>query len=59
LTAVFDAEIFWLASKPLVAGAELALRTVSVRVQAIRHRVDAATLEPRLAVRIEANESRA
>ncbi len=36
LTAVFDAEIFWLASKPLVAGTELtmqfALRSVNVRV---------------------------
>ena len=60
LTAVFDAEIFWLASKPLVAGAELtmqlALRTVSVRVQAIRHRIDTATLEPQLVTRIEGNE---
>ena len=60
LTAVFDAEIFWLSPKPLVAGVALAmqfaLRTVSVRVQAIRHRVDAVTLEPQLATRIEANE---
>jgi len=60
LTPVFDADIFWLASKPLVAGAELsmqfALRTVSVRVQAIRYRVAATTLEQQLATRVEANE---
>jgi bifunctional enzyme CysN/CysC len=60
LTAVFDAEIFWLSPKALVAGAELtmhlALRAVSVRVQAIRHRVDAAALELRPATRIEAND---
>jgi bifunctional enzyme CysN/CysC len=60
LTAVFDAEIFWVAQKPLVAGAELtmqlALRTVSVRVQAIRHRIDAMTLLPQLATEIGANE---
>jgi bifunctional enzyme CysN/CysC len=60
LTAVFDAEIFWLSPKPLLAGVELAmqvaLRTVSVRVQAIRHRIDTVTLEPQLATRVEANE---
>jgi bifunctional enzyme CysN/CysC len=60
LTPVFDAEIFWLASKPLVAGVELtmqfALRTVNVRVQAIRHRTDPATLEPQLVTSVEANE---
>ena len=60
LTAVFDAEIFWFSLEPLVAGMELtmqcALRTVRVRVQSIRHRVDATKLEPQLATRIEANE---
>jgi bifunctional enzyme CysN/CysC len=60
LTAVFDAEIFWLGSRPLVAGAELAmqlaLRTVRVRVQAIRHRIDPATLEAQLATHINTNE---
>ncbi len=60
LTPVFDAEIFWLASKPLVAGVELsmqfALRSVNVRVQAIRHRTDPATLEPQLVSCVEANE---
>jgi bifunctional enzyme CysN/CysC len=60
LTPVFDAEIFWLASKPLVAGVELtmqlALRSVNVRVQAIRHRIDPATLEAQLTASIDANE---
>ena len=48
LTAVFDAEIFWLASQPLVAGRELMMhagtRTVGVRVQSIHHRIDLLTL---------------
>ncbi|HKE41455.1 MAG TPA: adenylyl-sulfate kinase [Casimicrobiaceae bacterium] len=60
LTAVFDAEIFWLASQPLVAGRELtmhaAARTVGVRVQSIHHRIDLLTLERRPASQIAATE---
>ncbi len=48
LTAVFDAEIFWLAGTPLLAGRELGVqlgvRSFMVRVQALRHRIDVATL---------------
>jgi bifunctional enzyme CysN/CysC len=60
LTAVFDAEIFWLASQPLVAGCELtmhaATRDVGVRVQSIHHRIDLLTLERRPASQIAATE---
>jgi bifunctional enzyme CysN/CysC len=60
LTAVFDAEIFWLSSSPLVAGRELtmqlAARSAAVRVQAIRHRIDVATLAPEPATAIAAGE---
>jgi bifunctional enzyme CysN/CysC len=59
-TAVFDAEVFWLGGTPLAAGRELTLqiatRTVGVRVQAIRHRVDVGTLEPQPASSIVASE---
>jgi bifunctional enzyme CysN/CysC len=59
-TAVFDAEVFWLGATPLVAGREitlqLATRSVGVRVQAIRHRVDVGTLEPQPASSIVATE---
>jgi bifunctional enzyme CysN/CysC len=60
LTAIFDAEIFWLASTPLVVGRELTLqvatRTVGVRVEALRHRVDIVTLETQPATAIAAAE---
>jgi bifunctional enzyme CysN/CysC len=59
-TAVFDAEVFWLAATPLTPGRELTLqlatRSVGVRVQAIRHRVDVATLELEPATAIAATE---
>ena len=59
-TAVFDAEVFWLGAKPLAPGSELTLqlatRTVGVRTQAIRHRVDVGTLEPQPAATIAATE---
>ena len=59
-TAVFDAEVFWLGATPLVPGRELTLqlatRSAGVRVQAIRHRIDVATLEPRPATAIAATE---
>ena len=59
-TAVFDAEVFWLAATPLTLGRELTLqlatRAVGVRVQAIRHRVDVATLELQPATAIAATE---
>ena len=60
LTAVFDAEIFWLSATPLVPGRELTMqlgpRSAAVRVQAIRHRIDVATLAPELASTIAAGE---
>jgi bifunctional enzyme CysN/CysC len=60
LTAVVDAEIFWLAATPLVAGRELTLqlatRAVGATVQAIRHRIDVATLEQQPAAAIAATE---
>lgn len=60
LTAVFDAEIFWLSATPLVPGRELTMqlgpRSAAVRVQAIRHRIDVATLAPELASSIAAGE---
>jgi len=60
LTAVFDAEIFWLSATPLVPGRELTMqlgtRVAGVRVQAIRHRIDVATLAPELASTIAAGE---
>ncbi|HEY7943877.1 MAG TPA: adenylyl-sulfate kinase [Casimicrobiaceae bacterium] len=60
LTSVFDAEIFWLAAAPLVPGRELTMqlgpRSATVRVQAIRHRIDVATLAPELATAIAAGE---
>ncbi|MGH8798844.1 MAG: GTP-binding protein, partial [Casimicrobiaceae bacterium] len=60
LTAVFDAEIFWLAATPLVPGRELTMqlgpRSAAVRVQAIRHRIDVATLAAELATAIAAGE---
>ncbi|MGH8714977.1 MAG: adenylyl-sulfate kinase [Casimicrobiaceae bacterium] len=60
LTAVFDAEIFWLAATPLVPGRELTMQLGSgstvVRVQAIHHRIDVATLAPELATSIAAGE---
>jgi bifunctional enzyme CysN/CysC len=60
LTDVFDADIFWLASTPLVVGRDLTLqlvtRTVGVGVQTIRHRVDIVTLEPQPATSIGATE---
>lgn len=60
LTAVFDAEIFWLSATPLVPGRELTMqlgpRSLAVRVQAIRHRIDVATLAPELASSIAAGE---
>jgi bifunctional enzyme CysN/CysC len=60
LTAVFDAEIFWLSASRLVAGRELtmqlAARSAAVRVQAIRHRIDVATLAPESATAIAAGE---
>ncbi len=60
LTAVFDAEIFWLSATPLVPGRELTMqlgsRAAAVRVQAIRHRIDMATLAPELASTIAAGE---
>jgi bifunctional enzyme CysN/CysC len=60
LTSVFDAEIFWLAAPPLVPGRELTMqlgpRSATVRVQAIRHRIDVATLAPELATAIAAGE---
>ena len=59
-TAVFDAEVFWLAATPLTLGRELTLqlatRAVGVRAQAIRHRVDVATLELQPATAIAATE---
>jgi bifunctional enzyme CysN/CysC len=59
-TAVFDAEVFWLGATPLTPGRELTLllatRTVGVRVQAIRHRIDVSTLEPQPAAAIAATE---
>ena len=59
-SAVFDAELFWLGATPLVPGRELSLqlatRTAGVRVQAIRHRVDVATLVPQPATAIAAGE---
>lgn len=59
-TAVFDAEVFWLGATPLTPGRELTLqlatRTVGVRVQAIRHRVDVGTLELQPAAAISATE---
>jgi len=59
-TSVFDAEVFWLAATPLTPGRELTLqlatRAVGVRVQAIRHRVDVATLELQPATAIAATE---
>jgi len=59
-TSVFDAEVFWLAATPLTPGRELTLqlatRAVGVRVQAIRHRVDVATLELQPATAIVATE---
>src|SRR5262249_31419329 len=59
-TAVFDAEVFWLGATPLAPGRELTLqlatRTVGVRTQAIRHRIDVATLEPKPATAIAATE---
>ncbi len=60
LTAVFDAEIFWLSATALVPGRELTMqlgpRSAVVRVQAIRHRIDVATLAPELASTIAAGE---
>lgn len=60
LTAVFDAEIFWLAATPLVPGRELTMqlgpRSAAVRVQAIRHRIDVATLAAEHASAIAAGE---
>ncbi len=60
LTNVFDAEVFWLSPTPLVAGRELDMqigtRTVGVRVQALRHRVDVATLETYPAGMVAASE---
>jgi len=60
LTAVFDAEIFWLSATPLIPGRELTMqlgtRIAAVRVQAIRHRIDVATLAPELATTIAAGE---
>jgi bifunctional enzyme CysN/CysC len=60
LTAVFDAEIFWLSATPLVPGRELTMqlgtRSAGIRVQAIRHRIDVATLAPELASTIAAGE---
>jgi bifunctional enzyme CysN/CysC len=59
-TAVFDAEVFWLGATPLAPGRELTLqlatRTTPVRVQAIRHRIDVATLEPQPAATIASGE---
>ncbi|HEY2862632.1 MAG TPA: adenylyl-sulfate kinase [Casimicrobiaceae bacterium] len=60
LTAVFDAEIFWLSAAPLTPGRELTMqlgsRSTGLRVQAIRHRIDVATLAPELANAIAAGE---
>ena len=59
-TSVFDAEVFWLGATPLTPGRELTLRlatrSVGVRVQAIRHRIDVGTLEPQPAASIAATE---
>ncbi|MEP6943823.1 MAG: adenylyl-sulfate kinase [Betaproteobacteria bacterium] len=60
LTSVFDADVFWLAPAPLVAGRELdaqiGTRAVRVRVQALRHRIDVVTLEAQPVEQIRASE---
>jgi bifunctional enzyme CysN/CysC len=60
LTDVFDAEIFWLAAAPLLAGRDLTLqlatRSVGVTVQTLRHRVDIFSLDPQAANSIVAPE---
>jgi bifunctional enzyme CysN/CysC len=59
-SAVFDAEVFWLAATPLSAGREftleLASRVAAVRVQAVRHRIDPASSEPLPAASMVAGE---
>src|SRR5262249_43308324 len=59
-SAVFDAELFWLGTTPLVPGRELTLqlatRTAGIRVQAIRHRTDVASPLPQPAPALPAGE---
>ena len=60
LTAVYDAEIFWLGAAPLRPGRELTMqmgpRVAAVHVQAIRHRIDVATMTPEHADAIAGGE---
>ena len=60
LTAVFDADVFWLSPTPLVSGRELTLnlatRTLGVRVQSVHHRFDPATLEAHAASEVTATD---